>query len=133
MIVAGIGCQKGSSERQVMSAVSQALAQHGMTIMDLSALATGEIKRDEKVISDAARHYGVPLLVVDDRALKIAADGCLTNSAVSMDHAGVASLCEAAAIAAAGTGAHLLGPRLVLDGVTCAIARAPQVTSGTVE
>lgn len=132
MIVAGIGCKKGSSERQVMNAVVQALAEHGMTINALSALATGEIKREEKVIGDAARHYGVPLIVVDNRDLKIAADRCLTLSERSLDYAGVASLCEAAAVAAAGKGADLLGPRIALEGVTCAIAQSNKATTGDV-
>jgi cobalt-precorrin 5A hydrolase len=124
MIVAGIGCKRGTRERDVMNAVVQALAAHGMMIDRLSALATGEIKRDERAIGEAARHYGVPLIVVDDRALTMASDACLTHSEASIEHAGVASLCEAAAIAAAGRGARLLGPRIVVDGVTCAVAQS---------
>jgi cobalt-precorrin 5A hydrolase len=46
----------------------------------------------------------------------------LTHSALSQTLAGVHSVSEAAAMAAAGKGARLLGPRIVVGPVTCALA-----------
>ncbi|PDQ17327.1 cobalamin biosynthesis protein CbiG [Mesorhizobium sanjuanii] len=46
----------------------------------------------------------------------------LSHSGLSQDLAGTPSVSEASALAAAGAGAKLLGPRTVLGRVTCAIA-----------
>jgi cobalt-precorrin 5A hydrolase len=46
----------------------------------------------------------------------------LTHSELSQALAGVPSVSEAAALAAAGEGARLLGPRIVVGPVTCALA-----------
>ncbi|MDX8497511.1 cobalamin biosynthesis protein [Mesorhizobium sp. VK4C] len=46
----------------------------------------------------------------------------LSHSDFSQAHAGTPSVSEASALAAAGKGAKLLGPRTVLGAVTCAIA-----------
>jgi cobalt-precorrin 5A hydrolase len=62
------------------------------------------------------------LVVVEQAALEAAAPHTLTVSQVSLTYAGSPSLCEAAALAAAGETALLAAPRFVRDGVTCAIA-----------
>jgi cobalt-precorrin 5A hydrolase len=121
MIVAGVGCRKGATAEQIIAVVQQAIGQHGLALTDIGLLATGEIKRHENGISEAATKLGVPLLVLDDGRLRAAAPGCLTSSAASMEAAGVPSLSEAAAIAGAAGGGRLLGPRLIADGVTCAL------------
>ncbi|TGV74743.1 cobalamin biosynthesis protein, partial [Mesorhizobium sp. M00.F.Ca.ET.158.01.1.1] len=46
----------------------------------------------------------------------------LSSSSLSRDLAGTPSVSEASALAVAGKGASLLGPRTVLGAVTCAIA-----------
>jgi cobalt-precorrin 5A hydrolase len=48
--------------------------------------------------------------------------GTLTHSELSLALAGVPSVSEAAALAAAGAGARLYGPRIVVGPVTCALA-----------
>jgi cobalt-precorrin 5A hydrolase len=48
--------------------------------------------------------------------------GMLTHSELSQARAGVPSVSEAAALAAAGAGARLLGPRIAVGPVTCALA-----------
>jgi cobalt-precorrin 5A hydrolase len=51
-----------------------------------------------------------------------AAANTLTHSARSQAVAGIPSVSEAAALAAVGEGARLLGPRIVVGPVTCALA-----------
>jgi len=121
MIVAGIGCRKDATADQIVAAVRAALGQHGLAIIDLGLLVTGEIKRHEAGIAEAAKRFGVPLLILDEGRLRAAVPLCLTASAASQAIAGVPSLSEAAAIAGAGTGGRLLGPRLASEGVTCAL------------
>jgi cobalt-precorrin 5A hydrolase len=112
--VAGIGCRKGVSAAAVLAAVEAARGGRR-----LDALATVAAKRDEPALAEAARTLGLPLLV------GAVADGdprLLSRSAASLAATGSASASEAAALAAAGPGARLVGRRLALGAVTCAIA-----------
>jgi cobalamin biosynthesis protein CbiG len=69
---------------------------------------------------EAAARLGLPLLFVDDAALRAAQPHCVTRSAAAERATGFASVAEAAAI---GMGGVLLLPRLAGAGVTCAVAR----------
>jgi len=114
MTVAGIGCRRGVDAAEVLAAVTAARAAHAVAGLD--ALAT--VKRDEPALAEAAERLALPLLIVaagDDARL-------LTQSAASRAVTGTGSASEAAALAAAGPGARLLGPRLAVGRVTCAIA-----------
>ncbi|TIV65266.1 MAG: cobalamin biosynthesis protein [Mesorhizobium sp.] len=122
MMIAGIGSRKGVTPRDVRAAIETALEAHGLAMTALSALATGEIKRDEEAIFLAGRDLALPVIVVTDDALQVAASGTISRSELSHAHAGIPSVSEASALAAAGQDAKLLGPRTVLGPVTCAIA-----------
>ncbi|MGC4027238.1 MAG: cobalamin biosynthesis protein [Mesorhizobium sp.] len=124
MIVAGIGCRKGLTAQAIMRAIGQALAQHGLTATAIDRIATGEMKKSEPGILLSAQELNVPLQIVGDDALRSVSARCLTHSQKSVDVTGAASLSEAAALAVAGAGARLLGPRFVQDGVTCALAKS---------
>ncbi|MEI9401436.1 cobalamin biosynthesis protein [Mesorhizobium argentiipisi] len=122
MMVAGIGSRKGVTAGDVRAAIETALEAHGLTMTALSALATGEIKRDEPAIFLAARDLDLPVLVISDAALQSVSSGTVSRSDASQAQAGTPSVSEASALAAAGKGAKLFGPRIVLGPVTCAIA-----------
>jgi cobalamin biosynthesis protein CbiG len=122
MNVAGIGCRRGVASGEVEAAIAAALASTGHPRLD--ALATGEAKRQEPAIAAAAFRLGLPLLHPAMPDMADAAPGTLTRSARVEVLFGIPSLAEAAALAAAGPGARLLGPRLAVGRVTCAIAVA---------
>ncbi|MBZ9732435.1 cobalamin biosynthesis protein [Mesorhizobium sp. CA18] len=122
MMVAGIGSRKGVTAGDVRAAIETALEAHGLTMTALSALATGEIKRDEPAIFLAGRDLDLPVLVISDAALQSVSSGTVSRSDPSQAQAGTPSVSEDSALAAAGKGAKLLGPRIVLGPVTCAIA-----------
>ncbi|UCI09993.1 cobalamin biosynthesis protein [Mesorhizobium sp. B1-1-8] len=122
MMVAGIGSRKGINVEDVLAAVETALEAHGLALTALSALATARLKQDEAAIMAAARQLGLPLIVVDDEALKAPSSATPSHSDLSQAHARTPSVSEAAALAAAGKNAQLLGPRTVVGPVTCAIA-----------
>jgi cobalt-precorrin 5A hydrolase len=126
MIVAGIGCRKGVKTDQVMAAIETALAAHGLAATSLSALATTGRKQAEDAIFATGRMLNLPVLLVDDAALRAVSLRALTNSPFSLAAAGSPSVSETAALAAAGQFARLMGPRTVLGPVTCAIAEAGQ-------
>ncbi|CDX35285.1 Cobalamin (Vitamin B12) biosynthesis CbiG protein [Mesorhizobium sp. SOD10] len=122
MMVAGIGSRKGVTASDVRAAIETALEAHGLAMTALSALATGEIKRDEQAIFLAGRDLGLPVLVMSDAALKAVSSGTISRSEASQAQAGTPSVSEASALAAAGKGAKLLGPRIMVGPATCAIA-----------
>ena len=122
MMVAGIGSRKGVTARDVRAAIETALEAHGLAMTALSALATGEIKRDEEAIFLAARDLDLPVLVISNDALQAVTSCTISHSEFSQAHAGTPSVSEASALAAAGKDAKLLGPRSVVGPVTCAIA-----------
>ncbi|MER9165212.1 cobalamin biosynthesis protein [Mesorhizobium sp. M7A.F.Ca.US.010.02.1.1] len=122
MMVAGIGSRKGVSVEDVLAAVETAVEAHGLAMTALSALATTEFKKDEEAISAAGRVLNLPVIVVDDAALQAVSSDTLSHSELSQELAGTPSVSEASALAVAGKGARLLGPRTVLGPVTCAIA-----------
>ncbi|ODT06649.1 MAG: cobalamin biosynthesis protein CbiG [Mesorhizobium sp. SCN 65-20] len=127
MMIAGIGCRKGATVEDILSAIETALEAHGLAITALTALATATLKRDEQGILSAGRKLDLPLLVVKETDLAAAGPRTLSHSQASQAVAGTPSVSEAAALAAAGAGATLLGPRIVVGPATCAIA-----TSGAI-
>jgi cobalt-precorrin 5A hydrolase len=122
MIVAGIGSRKGVTVNEVLAAVDAALAAHGLARGDVDRLATAEVKRDEPALAAAGSALGRDLDVVGDAGLAAASNRTLTRSQASMDKTSVPSVSEASALAAAGPNSRLLGPRVVMGAVTCAIA-----------
>lgn len=122
MMVAGIGSRKGVSIEDVLAVVETALDAHGLALTALSALATVTLKQDEDAIFAAGRTLSLPVIIADDAALEAAAGRTISQSAQSQALAGTPSVSEAAALAVAGRGATLLGPRTVLGPATCAIA-----------
>ena len=127
MIFAGIGSRKGVSEQQVLDAIRTALAKHQLDLSSLGGLATASLKRDEIAIQSAARQLGLPLIIIGDAELARAGTDTPSRSELSLALTGVASVSEAAALAAVGEGARLLGPRLLLDSVSCALAISGEV------
>ncbi|TIO09292.1 cobalamin biosynthesis protein [Mesorhizobium sp.] len=122
MMVAGIGSRKGVSQQDVLAAIEIALDAHGLALTALSALATASLKQDEPAIFSAGRELALPVIVVEDEALKAASSRTISHSDLSQERAGTPSVSEASALAAAGKDAKLLGPRTMLGPVTCAIA-----------
>jgi len=130
MIVAGVGCKRGAPAPDVEAAVRAALARANIDAGALDVIATITTKRDEAGIQAAAQKLGVSVIVVSDADLQTASDRTETRSERVLALAGVPSVAEAAALAAAGPTAHLIGPRLVIGLATCALA-ALDTTPGT--
>lgn len=124
MIVAGIGSQKGVAPEAVLAAVDAALGTYGRARADLSGLYSSAPKIAEPGIVAAAHALGIGCHAVAEDALKQADARTLTSSSPSMAATGLASLSEAAALAGAGPDGRLLGPRIALGSVTCALAEA---------
>lgn len=124
MIVAGLGCRKGTSMEALLSAIELACGSAGISRKSIAALATGEIKRHEQGLNDLATLLGLPLHIFDETALKQAEGRTQTVSKHSLAQTSTPSLSEAAALVAAGEGSELIVTRLIADGATCALARS---------
>ena len=118
--VVGIGCRKGASAEEIERAVALAATQGHR----LSALATGPTKRAEAGLIEAGARLGLPLVIVPAAELAEAAPRAASRSARVEALLGVPSLAETAALAAAGPGSRLLGPRRAVGNVTFAVAVA---------
>ncbi len=130
MIAAGIGCKRGAPASDIEAAIRAALVRANIGADALDVIATIEAKSGEVGIRTAAERLGLSLIIVPELELAAAGDRIQTRSERVMAVAGVGSVAEAAALAAAGPAGRLIVPRLVLGVATCALAAsAPETTS----
>ena len=120
-VVAGIGCRRNCPAEDILTVIRQACAKAGRPA---AGVAVAEFKAHEPGLHAAARHLGLPLLLVDALALAAAQERCPTRSQHAAQAAGFASIAEGSALAAAGLGGRLLLPRVAFGGATCALAEA---------
>ena len=122
MIVAGIGCGRGTSSEDIVSLIVAALSNFGIAPGNLTAIATESSKADERGVAGAARSLSIPVLRCPVADLGRVADRVLTRSMRVQAIKGVPSIAEASALVAAGANARLLGARVAANRITCAIA-----------
>jgi cobalt-precorrin 5A hydrolase len=122
MIVAGIGCKRGTTVEEVEAAIDAALAAADETREAIEIIATSDGKGSETGIIEAAAARGVQLVLVKPAALEAAGPRTQSSSPRVKELFGVPSVAEAAALAAAGPDAALLVPRIVVGPATCALA-----------
>ena len=106
MKVAGLGFRTEAT----IASLRDALAAAG-GVSGISALATSEAKAGAAMIVALAAELGLPVVGVS--AVELAKQPTLTDSARVRAKTGAGSLAEAAALAAVGSNARLLGPRAV--------------------
>ena len=123
MIVAGIGSKRGVSVDEVLAAFDAALERAALARDDVALIAAPAVEGGEAGISEAAAKLGLPLVLVPQTQLEAASNRTQTRSERVIALLRVPSAAETAALAAAGATARLLGPRLALGPVTCALAR----------
>jgi len=128
-LIAGIGFRRNVAADDIVGLVRQALADADSDGA-LIALAAPRFKEDEPALRQAATMLGVGLTLVDAAALEAAQPRCVTHSACAERSAGVASVAEGAALAAAGPDGVLVLPRISNARATCALAR-PRTGDGS--
>ena len=123
-IVAGIGCKRGAPAADIEAAIRAALARGGVSLNALAAVATIAMKQSEFGIAAAAKNSASNSSLYPKPICRPPANAPQTHSERVLALTGVPSVAEAAALAAAGPTARLLGPRLAVGDVTCALAIA---------
>jgi cobalt-precorrin 5A hydrolase len=120
MIVAGVGFSSSCQDEELADLVRRAQA---MAAVDAAALAAPAWKTAAAGLKGAAELLALPVLAVERRQLTAADRHGLTESAASRAAAGVGSVAEAAALAAAGPGARLILRRIASAHATCALSQ----------
>jgi cobalt-precorrin 5A hydrolase len=122
MIVAGVGCRRGTSADEIERVVRLALGMHELPAERLQAIATESEKATEPAFPEAARRLSVQLVACALTDLDRVAGQVLTSSKFVLEAKGLPSIAEASAIVVAGRNARLLGARVATERATCAIA-----------
>ena len=124
IVAIGVGCRAGVAGEAIAALARRALEEAGAPEGE-RRMFTLAAKADEPGLIEAARIIGVTLTPLPLAALNAQAERILTPSAPAQARFGAPNIAEAAALAGAGEGGRLLGPRLAADGATCAIALIP--------
>jgi cobalt-precorrin 5A hydrolase len=118
-LVAGMGCHKGTPEKELIDFIESTFQQAGLSLLSLKALATIEAKKEEPGLRIAARSLGVEFLWFTAQELE--AMPAPNPSPQVARHMGVLSVSEAAALKAGG--AELIVPKRKAANATLAVAR----------
>ncbi|HWY84809.1 MAG TPA: cobalamin biosynthesis protein [Roseiarcus sp.] len=125
IVAIGVGCRAGVAGEAIAALARRALEETGAPEGERQMF-TLAAKADEPGVIDAARIIGVTLMPLPIAALNAQAERILTPSATVQARFGAPNIAEASALAGAGEGGRLLGPRLAAGGATCAIALSPE-------
>ncbi|SMF91965.1 cobalt-precorrin 5A hydrolase [Azospirillum oryzae] len=123
-VFVGLGCRRGCGWEEIAALVVTAFDEAALpdAARQLAALAAPAMKADEAGLAEAARALGLPLRFIEEDAMLAAQDRVHTRSATVLAAVGLASVAEAAALAAAGPGSRLLLPRRSTPRATVALA-----------
>jgi len=116
----GIGCNRNTSLEIIHEFLKDVFTGEGLSLNSVFSLATTEIKKDETGLLSLADRLNLPLKFYDKNQLN-SVDTIETPSKMVEKHLGVKSVCEAAAILAAGRG-RLIVPKKKNKDVTIAVA-----------
>ncbi len=123
----GLGCNRGTPAGEIRELLDAVLADHALAPLSLAGFASVDIKADEAGIIEMADEFGLSL-VFFTRAQLAQVTGIRNPSATVEKHIGIPSVCEAAALLAAGSG-KLIVPKQTTRNVTVAVARRSFISS----
>ena len=119
-LVAGIGCNRGTSAEAIDAAVAETCAAHGLAPQAIGRLASIDLKGDEAGLLAFARNHGLGIDFFTAEALN-GVEGVATSAAV-LRATGAKGVAEPAALLAAGPGAALVVTKMKWTDVTVAVA-----------
>jgi Cobalamin biosynthesis protein CbiG len=116
----GVDCRRGIKAHEIIDLIENALGQLEFSSGSIAGIASADAKQYESGLLDAAASLDTPLRVFSIKELDAVpvADSSPNNTTVF----GVESVCEPAALLAAGENAQLLLPKLAAQGVSIAVA-----------
>ncbi|KAF1051051.1 MAG: Cobalt-precorrin-5A hydrolase [Stenotrophomonas maltophilia] len=126
ILVAGLGCRRGCPVDELHALLCTTLAEAGLDVAALSALASAAAKADEPGLRQLAERLGLPIAFLSAAQLAAQRDAVTPASARVQAVVGEAGVCEAAALAQArilgGQPARLCVEKRRSAQATCALA-----------
>ena len=123
-VVAGIGCRKGKSWKELGKALDEVLEEYGVDRGSICCLASIDLKKDEPGLWQLAREMGVPFETFPVDELR-AVSGDFSASGFVSEITGVDNVCERAALAVLEEKerekARFLCRKTAKDGITVAL------------
>lgn len=119
MIAIGIGCRKNCGSAEIIDLIHRASLSAGVPIVG-ARLFTIAAKQGEAGLIEAASALDLPLIFLPVGALAQIEPATRSDRVTALF--GIPSVAEASALAGAGPGAQLFGPRIASASATCAIA-----------
>ncbi len=116
---AGVGCRRGKQEEDLERFFLENLKTCGVSPREIRCIASIDIKKDEEGLIALAAKLGVPFVTYPAETL-MSAEGDFTVSEFVRSQTGVDSVCERAAVTAAG--GKLIKKKTAADGMTFALA-----------
>ena len=120
-LVVGLGCNRGTSLKEIEKFLLETLKQHKLSIKSINAFASIDAKYNETGFLELSKKLKTEFIFISKEDLS-SIKNIKTPSKTVQKHMGVKSVCEAAAIAA-GKNAKLIVPKQIKGNVTIAIAR----------
>jgi cobalt-precorrin 5A hydrolase/precorrin-3B C17-methyltransferase len=128
----GVGCERDIEPEALITLVDQALEQAELARESVAVVTSLDVKMDEPAVHAVAAHLGIPLRFFDAPTLEAETPRLATPSDLVFRAVGCHGVAEGAALAAAGSDAELVVPKIRGRQVTCAIARAPAIDATSV-
>ncbi len=114
----GTGCRRDTDPDVFEALARDFLKECGVSLLSVKALATIDVKKDEKALLRFCEKYRFPMLTYSAEELK-AVPGCFSHSDFVEKTVGVDNVCERVAAA---SGGRLLTGKTAMNGVTFALA-----------
>ena len=115
----GIGCRKGVDGERIIEAIKQAFEEVDISTKSIKAIGTIEVKKDEKGIIEASKHFNCPLNIFTIDQIKNIEDK-FEKSQFVKDTIGVYSVSEPCAYLLGGT---LIARKSKYNGITISISK----------
>ncbi len=117
-MIIGIGTRRGITKEEVIEAVKQALAECGLSLEEITALASSKLKENERGLLEAGEMLGIPVDFLPDETL----NSYNPPSSSQASRFGLKGVAEPAAMALSKE-KQLICRKKVYGRVTIAIAR----------
>jgi len=101
MLVAGLGCQRGSPVSALRALLDQTLLAHGIALAQVQALASIDLKRDEPALLELASQLTLPLICFSVEQLSAYQERLSHRSEIAFQRTGCHGIAESAALALA--------------------------------
>jgi precorrin-4 C11-methyltransferase len=121
-LVIGMGCKKNTSFKNLYVFLQDLLQSNHLEVADVAAIATVDIKAEERGFIQLAQYLRVPLHLYSAEQLQ-AVPGKFPESNFVKNTVGVGNVCQRAAVLESGEAGTLLVEKVAKNGMTAAIAK----------